>query len=116
VERNLSARIIGSNDLNLLQEEGRIRAVVVSTMPPEAVTVARSTCKRIRAVTSRMPIFVGLWGGVGDLERAQQRLTTAGSTYTVTSFAECFDLVEGVVGPRESPAAELEKQLDPARP
>jgi predicted PurR-regulated permease PerM len=115
VERNLSARIIGPNDLELLHHESRIRAVVVSALPPEAVTAARIACKRVRGANARVPVFVGLWSGAADLERARQRLTTAGSTYTVVSFAECVDLVEGIVGPRESRAGEALAQLDHVR-
>jgi predicted PurR-regulated permease PerM len=105
VERNLNARIIGASDVALLQDESRVRAVVLSALPPEAVTAARSACKRIRAVNIRLPLFVGLWSGVVDLERARQRLTAAGATHTIVSFAECFDLVESIVGARESPLA-----------
>jgi hypothetical protein len=116
VERNLSSRIIGPNDVALLEGERGIRAVVISSVPPEAVTAARATCKRMRVVSSYLPVFVGLWRATGDLDRARQRLTAAGASNTVTSFAECVDLLEGIVGPKESAAPEGLPQLDAARP
>jgi hypothetical protein len=40
-------------------------------------------------------IIVGLWCAEGDLDRSRQRLAAAGATRTVSSFAECFALLEG---------------------
>jgi hypothetical protein len=73
---------------------------VISAVPPEAVTAARAVCKRMRTGNSDLPVFVGLWNGVGDLDRARQRLTAAGATQTVVTFAECFALLEAAIAPR----------------
>jgi hypothetical protein len=116
VEKGRTARIIGPNDVTLLQQERGIRAMVVSSLPPEAVTGARSVCKRARATNAHLPLIAGLWRARGDLDRARQRLAAAGATNTIISFAECIDLLEGLVGPKESPAPAALSRLDPARP
>jgi len=96
VERQVSARIIGARDAVQLASEGYSpRAVVVSALPPEAVTAARSVCKRLRKDDTDVPVIVGLWSAAGDLDRSRQRLAAAGATRTVTTFADCFELLEG---------------------
>ncbi len=95
VERKLSARIIGPRDaLELAGGDLASRAIVISALPPEAVTAARAVCKRLRMNDSEVPVFVGLWNAAGDLDRARQRLAAAGATRTVITFAECFALLE----------------------
>src|SRR5581483_9432642 len=106
VENHRSARIVGPNDLGLLEAESRVQVIVVSALPPEAVTAARAICKRIRAVNTRIPTVVGLWSATGDLDRARQRVTAAGATDVVVSFGECFDLVASLVVRRELPERE----------
>src|SRR5262249_8858051 len=41
IERHLRARIIGPNDLELLQGARGVRVVVISSLPPEAISGAR---------------------------------------------------------------------------
>jgi len=100
IERNLSARIIGPNAAEITEVESRTRAIVISAVPPEAVTAARAVCKRMRTGNGDIPVLVGLWNGVGDLERARQRLAAAGASKTVVTFAECFALLEEAIAPR----------------
>jgi predicted PurR-regulated permease PerM len=99
IERNLTARIIGPDAAELMEGDRGARAMVISAAPPEAVSAARAVCKRVRMKTSDLPVFVGLWNAVGDLDRARQRLTTAGATRTVVTFAECFALLESTITP-----------------
>jgi predicted PurR-regulated permease PerM len=106
IERKLSARIIGPRDaIQLAGGDLDSRAIVISALPPEAVTAARAVCKRMRMNNSEVPVFVGLWSAVGDLDRARQRLAAAGATRTVVTFAECFALLEADVA-SNVPAAE----------
>jgi hypothetical protein len=70
----------------------------------------------MRTLNSYVPVIVGLWSTDGDLDRARQRLSAAGATNTVVSFAECVDLLEGIVAPKESQSTAALSQLDPARP
>jgi predicted PurR-regulated permease PerM len=97
MERNLTAGIVGPDTPEILESDRGTRAIVISAVPPEAVTSARATCKRIRVGNSTLPVFVGLWNMVGDLDRARQRLTAAGATQTVVTFAECFALLEEAI-------------------
>jgi len=101
VDRQVSAKIIGPRDAIQLASEGFTpRAVVISALPPEAVTAARAVCKRMRRDDQDVTVIVGLWCAAGDLDRSRQRLAAAGATRTVSSFAECFALLE------ERPVAE----------
>jgi hypothetical protein len=99
IEMNLSARIIGPDPGEIVTGDRGTRAIVISAVPPEAVTAARAVCKRMRAGNSDIPVFVGLWNGVGDLDRARQRLAAVGATQTVVTFAECFALLEAAITP-----------------
>jgi predicted PurR-regulated permease PerM len=99
IERNLTARVIGLDASEAVEGDRGTRAIVISAVPPEAVTAARAACKRMRIGNSDVPMFVGLWNAVGDLDRARQRLTAAGATQTVVTFAECFALLEAAISP-----------------
>jgi hypothetical protein len=61
IERNLSARIIGPDAAEIVKGDHGSRAIVISAVPPEAVTAARAVCKRMRMGSSDVPMFVGLW-------------------------------------------------------
>jgi hypothetical protein len=108
IERKLSARIIGPRDaIQLAGGDLASRAIVISALPPDAVTAARAVCKRMRVNNSEAPVFVGLWNAAGDLDRARQRLAAAGATRTVVTFAECFALLEAdAASQAPAPAAE----------
>jgi len=107
IERKIIARIIGPRDaIQLAGGDLASRAIVISALPPEAVTAARAVCKRLRMNNSQVPVFVGLWNAAGDLDRARQRLAAAGVTRTVLSFAECFALLEAEVATKEPAPAE----------
>ncbi len=73
----------------------RLRAAVVSALPPHAVAPARAVCKRIRLSSDGLPVFVGLWNDHADLQRAQERLESAGASRIVTSFADCLTAIRG---------------------
>ena len=55
----------------------RAELVVVSALPPGAVTAARYLVKRLdgSGLNIDIPIVVGLWGAQGDLDRAESRIT-----------------------------------------
>jgi predicted PurR-regulated permease PerM len=78
-------------------------AVIISAMPPDAVTDARLQCKRARRRWPDVPIIVGLWNVAGDLQRPRQRLESAGARATVTTFAECMRELDAQLG-GEAPA------------
>ncbi|HEY6483937.1 MAG TPA: AI-2E family transporter [Steroidobacteraceae bacterium] len=86
--------------------EDTTRAVVISALPPEAVSAARAVCKSVRRGSSSLPIIVGLWNAQGDLERPRQRLQAAGATRLVTSFAACFAMLQTALRTPDSTPAD----------
>jgi CheY-like chemotaxis protein len=66
----------------------RPKIVVISGIRPGAVLHSRDLCKRIRAIPDAPPIVVGLWSASSDLERARERLESAGAHSVTTSFAD----------------------------
>jgi predicted PurR-regulated permease PerM len=99
VERGLVANVIGPRHaIGEVQRDSSTKAVVICALPPEAVTAARAVCKRMRMGHSDVPVVVGLWSAEGDLDRARQRLATAGATQVITTFAECFAQLEATLG------------------
>ena len=80
-----------------LAENGRtIDAIVVSALPPDAVSPARAVCRSVRSRTREMPLVVGLWDPDSDLQKPRQRLDAAGAGQVVVSFGECLDALEAL--------------------
>jgi len=71
-----------------------LEAIVVSALPPEAIPPARAVVKRIRAQAESVPIIVGLWGLDHDLDRANQRLASAGMSRLETRVGACVEAIE----------------------
>jgi hypothetical protein len=90
VEQGLRPRFAGKD----LTDEQRPDAVVISALPPDAVTAARRCCRAIRQRWHDVPIFVGLWNANGPAERARQRLEAVGASDICKSFAECIAMLE----------------------
>jgi predicted PurR-regulated permease PerM len=80
--------------LNGWEDEAKPDAVVISALPPDAVTAARRTCRALRQRWHDVPILVGLWSAAGDPERARRRLESIGANSVCTSFGECIALLE----------------------
>jgi hypothetical protein len=93
--------------------EAAPEAILVSALPPEAVSAARSVCKRARAGSDAVPLIVGLWNANGELQRARQRLESAGAARVVTSFAECLGELELLRKVTAAPQLTLEAQTGP---
>jgi predicted PurR-regulated permease PerM len=97
INRGISARVAA---LERLEEEiersagAGLEAVVVSALPPEAIAPARAVAKRIRARAETLPLIVGLWGQDRDLDRAVQRLESAGVSGLQTRVAGCVEEIE----------------------
>ena len=75
-------------------DEPKPDAVVISALPPDAVTAAKRCARALRSRWHDVPIIVGLWNAIGDRDRARQRLESAGASQVCSSFAECLALVE----------------------
>jgi len=106
LDRGLNAHVVSESDaVQRAGIEGATTAIIVSSLPPEAVTPARAICKFVRAGNDSVPVLVGLWNANGDLERARQRLESVSGTRVITSFAECFALLEQTASATDSPAS-----------
>jgi predicted PurR-regulated permease PerM len=92
-------------DILAARGDGHLRAIVISALPPHAVSPARAVARRVgltwapdaaagAAPPTTSPTIVGLWNDSGDLERARERLQPAGATQIVTSFAECLQTIQ----------------------
>jgi predicted PurR-regulated permease PerM len=71
-----------------------IDALVVSALPPDAVSPARAVCRSARIRTEELPLIVGLWDPESDLEKPRQRLGAAGAGRVVVTFSECVVALE----------------------
>jgi predicted PurR-regulated permease PerM len=76
------------------EQETKPDAIVISALPPDAVTAARRACRVLRHRWHDVPIFVGLWNALGDIDRPKQRLEAVGASSVCTSFSECIALLE----------------------
>jgi predicted PurR-regulated permease PerM len=99
LERGVGAAFVKPEALEQmpLAENGRtIDAIVVSALPPDAVSPARAVCRSVRSRTPEMPLMVGLWDPDSDLEKPRQRLEAAGAGRVVVSFGDCVDALEAL--------------------
>ncbi len=88
-----------------LEGEG-LHVVIVSAVPPDTVTAARATVRRL-AGAGRAPVLVGLWSARGDLSAAEARLRGAGAVGVVATFTECVErLRELEAAPTQERAAQ----------
>jgi predicted PurR-regulated permease PerM len=79
-------------------------AVIISALPPDAVTAARKACRRARKQWPGVPIIVGLWNASGDLQKTWPRLQGVGANRVVTSFADCLTELNVIVASAETPS------------
>jgi predicted PurR-regulated permease PerM len=92
LEQGIGAEVVRPESLDevLARQAGpEIRAIVVCALPPDAVTPSRVVCKHAQASAPHIPLIVGLWEPGSDLQRARERLESAGARRIVVSFAEC---------------------------
>ncbi|HXS28668.1 MAG TPA: AI-2E family transporter [Steroidobacteraceae bacterium] len=68
--------------------------VIISAMPGDAPAHARHLCRRVRVRFAEVPIIVGLWQSVSDIERSWQRLASAGATRVETSLSAALEEME----------------------
>lgn len=73
--------------------------VVVSALPPAAVTHARYLCKRLHARFPDIETVVGLWTWKGDRVKARDRITCTRTVRMVTSLCEAIDEIHQAVQP-----------------
>jgi hypothetical protein len=99
LERGVGAAFVKPEALERmpLAESGRtVDAIVVSALPPDAVSPARAVCRTVRSWAREMPLMVGLWDPDSDLQKPRQRLEAAGAGYLVVSFADCVEVLDAL--------------------
>jgi methylmalonyl-CoA mutase cobalamin-binding subunit len=73
--------------------------VVVSALPPAAVTYARYLCKRVHAANPEILMTVGLWTFTGDMKKAKDRITCVANVPLVMSLTEMLQQIHQMVQP-----------------
>jgi hypothetical protein len=117
----VSASALASEMVDLV---GKLKAdiVVVSALPPSAVTHARYLCKRLHQKFPEIVLVVGLWTSKADLKEAKDKVTCTGRDAIVATFsdglAEMNQLVHPVILAKEghvtpADAAEATKPMHP---
>ncbi len=96
IEAWVAAPNVIEHEVSAAHGHGGPRAAVISALPPNAVAPARIVCKQLRTASASLPVFVGLWKDQADLQRAQERLESAGANTIVTSFADCLTAIRSV--------------------
>jgi hypothetical protein len=80
-------------------ESHKADAVVVSAIPPGAVSYSRYLCKRLHARFPDLRMVVGLWTMKGNLEKAKERVTCEGSVRTVSTLGDAIEEITQLVQP-----------------
>jgi methanogenic corrinoid protein MtbC1 len=94
----VSVEKLASEYIELVEKKGA-QVVFVSALPPAAVTHARYIVKRLRSRFPNLKIIVGLWAAEGNLNRASQRLASAGTDLVVGSIEEAREKLRQTVQP-----------------
>jgi predicted PurR-regulated permease PerM len=80
-------------------EKRQAHLVVVSALPPGAVSYSRYLCKRLHARYPEMLMAVGLWTLKGDLKKAKERITCAAAVQVETTLGGMLDQIHQMVQP-----------------
>lgn len=102
-------------------EHRKADLVVVSALPPGAVSYSRYLCKRVHARFPEVAMAVGLWTIKGDLKKARERITCAVDVQIATTMGAMLDTIHQVAQPlilraeTEKREREAEKPKEPVR-
>jgi predicted PurR-regulated permease PerM/methylmalonyl-CoA mutase cobalamin-binding subunit len=94
----VSVERLASEYVELVEKKG-VQVVMISALPPAAVTHARYLVKRLRARFPDLKVIVGLWTMRGNLERARERLEQTGSNLVVDSIEHAVEQLRQTVQP-----------------
>jgi hypothetical protein len=73
--------------------------VIVSALPPAAVTYARYLCKRVHAANPDVLMAVGLWTFSGDVKKAKDRITCVANVPLVMNFSAMLKEIHQMIQP-----------------
>jgi predicted PurR-regulated permease PerM len=99
------ADVDSDSPLHLAEQvaESPPRAVVVSHLPPEGLTMACYLVRRLRAHLPELTIEVGRWGESRNFSAAAERLVGAGASHVVSTLAEARDRIVRAALPDRKP-------------
>jgi predicted PurR-regulated permease PerM len=80
-------------------EKRQAHVVVVSALPPGAVSYSRYLCKRVHVRYPEMLMTVGLWTLKGDLKKARERITCAATVQIETTLGGMLEQIHQMVQP-----------------
>ena len=95
---SVSVEKLASEMVSAIKEK-RADMVVISALPPAAVTHARYLCKRIHFHYPDADMVVGLWLYRGDIKKARDRVTCAGKVQVVTSLKDIQTQIDQLAQP-----------------
>jgi predicted PurR-regulated permease PerM len=107
----LSLQILADTDsdspLHLAEQvaESPPRAVIVSHLPPEGLTMACYLLRRLRAHLPDLTIEAGHWCETCNAASAAERLVAAGATHVVYTLADARDRIVRAAVPDKKPEA-----------
>jgi len=94
----MSVTALASEMVEMVERE-KADVVVVSALPPAAVTHSRYLCKRLHAKYPDIETVVGLWTWKGDMEKAKDRVACARSVRMAGSLCEAMEAIHQAVQP-----------------
>jgi predicted PurR-regulated permease PerM len=88
--------------------------VCISALPPFAFAQARTLCQRIRIHLPQIRIVAGIWGFVGDLDKAKQRFGSTRPDRVVATLAQAVDQISDWHNATVASESAASSALDPA--
>src|ERR1700733_9812182 len=90
--------------------------VCISALPPFAFAQARTLCQRIRIHLPQIRILAGIWGFVGDLDKAKERFGSTRPDRVVASLAQAVEPIGVWHNATLTSEPATSSALDPAQP
>ena len=82
-----------------------IKAVVISALPPAALTGARQLCRRVKEQAPQTPVVVGIWSRDARIEDLKVRLRRPSPNRVVVTLKDAVGALENLLDPKAgSPA------------
>jgi predicted PurR-regulated permease PerM/methylmalonyl-CoA mutase cobalamin-binding subunit len=94
----VSTTSLASEMVEMVDQRGA-DVVVVSALPPAAVSHSRYLCKRLHARRPKMNMVVGVWTAQIDLKKARNRIACGGSISVVNTLAKAREQVRQLIQP-----------------
>ncbi len=87
--QNASAKLVAGELLTQV-EKADVDVICISVVPPSTVIHARYLCLKLRSLSPKLKIVIGLWGAAEEVTQATKRLRDSGADEVVTTLAEAL--------------------------